>query len=143
MSEMEVSLNRIGKMAIVAAMSDHEEEDIIKHMINDNKDEYKVAITFISGMTGSIKSSFIKSIIGCALQNGIVEKQNTQVHAVVHAALDALNGILYHIDADSSVKMKVAIVRDNHWIAVAMYGDSAYNPVSNHERASLGVMHLG
>jgi len=60
----------------------------------------------------------------------------------VHAGLDALKGIINDLGADTSLKLKVAIVRDKHWVSVALYGDSAYSSYTNHERASLGVMHI-
>jgi len=143
MAEIEVNLNRLGKIALIAAASDDNEEEVLKGLINIPGGEYRLAITFISGMTDNVKSSFVKSIIGCALQNELVEKKNTEIHAIIHAGLDALGGILHQVGADSSLKMKVAIVRDRHWVAVALYGDSAYNPLTNHERASLGIMHIG
>ncbi len=143
MAEIGFRLNRLGKIALIAAASDENEEEVVKNLINIPGGEFRLAITFVSGMTNEIKGSFIKSIIGCSLQNGLVEKSNTEIHAVIHAGLDALGGIIHQVGADSSLKMKVAIVRDRHWVAVAMYGESAYNPLTNHERASLGIMHLG
>lgn len=143
MAEIEFRLNRLGKIALIAAASDEKEEEVVKNLINIPGGEFRLAITFVSGMTNEIKGSFIKSIIGCSLQNGLVEKSNTEIHSVIHAGLDALGGIIHQVGADSSLKMKVAIVRDRHWVAVAMYGESAYNPLTNHERASLGIMHLG
>lgn len=142
---MEITLKskRIGKIALIAACSDEKEEELIKQLVNSSGGDNKLAVTFVSGVTGDIKRVFVKSLIGCAIQNDLIEKKDTQVHAVVHAGLDALKGIISDIGTDTSLKLKVAIVRDKHWVAVALYGDSAYSSYTNHERAALGVMHIG
>lgn len=140
--EINLKTKRIGKTALIAACTDEKEEELIKSIINAPGSDQKLAVTFVSGVTTDIKRIFVKSLIGCAIQNELIEKKDTQVHAVVHAGLDALKGILSDLGADTSLKFKVAIVRDKHWVAVALYGDSAYSSYTNHERASLGVMHI-
>ena len=102
----------------------------------------RLAVTVVSGLTGEIKGSFTKAIVGCSLQNGLVRKSSGQIHAVIHASLDALEGIIKQVPSEASMKLKVAIVTDEDWVAVAVYGDSAFYPITNHERCSLGVMHL-
>lgn len=139
--QMEFSFTRTGKLASLAALTDDEEEKRLKEELAHDI-RYRVAITFISGLTSDIKENFVKSIIGCALQNDVIVKSSGNVHAVIHAALDALDGVVHNVPADSSLKMKVAIVSDGKWIAVAIYGDSAFYPMTNHERAGMSMMHL-
>jgi hut operon positive regulator len=141
--DINIKVKRIGKIALIAATSDEKEEESIKALINAAESDQKIAVTFVSGLTGDIKKNFIKSLIGCAIQNNIIEKKESQIHGIVHAGLDALRGIITDLGTDISLKMKVAIVRDKNWVAVALYGDSAYSAYTNHERASLGVMHMG
>ena len=141
--EINVKLKRIGKIALIAAASDATEEEAIKALVNGTDSEFKIAVTFVSGLTSDIKKNFIKSLIGCAIQNELIEKKETQIHSIVHAGLDALRGIISDLGTDISLKLKVAIVRDKNWVAVALYGDSAYSAYTNHERASIGVMHIG
>lgn len=38
--------------------------------------------------------------------------------------------------------LKIAVVRDDGWLAVALFGKSALHYMTNHERAGLGVMHI-
>ena len=142
MEKMELKLNRIGKIAMAAALTDEHEEEIIKEYVKKYGIDYKLAVTFVTGLTSDIKKTFVKSIIGCALQNHIVKKKGTQMHALIHAALDALDGVIHSVPVDSSLKLKVGICTDYEWIAVAVYGDSAFYPLTNHERAGMGVMHL-
>ncbi len=139
---MKLNTDRIGKMALLAAMSDEEEERQIKAEVNNTIGKEKLAVTFITGLTSDIKKSFVKSIVGCSLQNGLIKKNGTQVHAVLHAALEALNGVISSVPAEASLKLKVGIVTNEEWVAVAIYGDSAFYPITNHERCALGVMHL-
>ena len=47
-----------------------------------------------------------------------------------------------NVATSSSLALKIAIVRKEHWIAVAIFGQSALHYMTNHERAGLGVMHI-
>lgn len=134
--------DRIGKAALILAMSDREEEEDLKSQINRKTPHFRLAVTVVTGLTSELNNSFVKAIVGCSLQNNIVRKSGGQIHAVLHAALDALKGVVQQVPAEASLKLKVAIVADNDWVAVGIYGDSAFYPITNHERSSLGVMHL-
>ena len=138
---MEITTDRIGKLAMLAAMTSREEEDKLKEYVLKNYPQFKMAVTFISGTKNKITETITKSAVGCALQNEIVRSTSGDVHAVMHATLEALTGITNHF-IDSSLKLKMVIVSDGQWVAVALYGDSAIHPLTNHERAGLGVMNL-
>jgi len=139
---MQIELDRIGKLAMLAAMTSREEEDILKQIVAKDYKQYKLAVTFITGSRNEVMKSLTKSAIGCALQNEIVKPEAGSVHAVMHAALEAVTGITNHILLDAALKLKMAIVSDGKWVAVALYGDSAIHPITNHERAGLGIMHI-
>ena len=139
---MQIELDRIGKLAMLAAMTSREEEDILKGIVEKDYKQYKLAVTFITGSKNEVMKTLSKSAIGCALQNGIVKAEAGPVHAVMHASLEAITGITNHILFDAALKLKMAIVSDGKWVAVALYGDSAIHPITNHERAGLGIMHI-
>lgn len=138
---VEMNLSRVGKIAMLAALTSELEEAAIKSQIME-LENMKLAVTFISGMSRDIRNNFIKALVGCALQNSVIIKKAGQIHAVIHAGLDALNGAMSHTPVEASVKLKVAIASDTKWIGVAIYGDSAFYPVTNHERACMSMMHL-
>lgn len=137
---MELKLSRLGRTAILASLTDEAEELAMKQLVQQSP--FRLAITFVSGLSNEIRATFVKSVINCAVQNGIIQKSPGQIHAVVHAALDAYTGVVHAVPADASLKIKVAIVTDGMWVAVAVYGDSAFYHMTNHERSGLGVMHL-
>ncbi len=137
---MDLNPSRLGKAAIMASLTDENEEPEIKRLLSNSP--FKLAITFVSGLSNEIRGTFVKSVINCALQNEIIQKSPGQIHAVVHAALDAFTGVVHAVPADASLKIKVAIVTDHKWVAVAVYGDSAFFHMTNHERSGLGVMHI-
>lgn len=139
---MQIELDRIGKVAMLAAMTSREEEELFKQFVAKDYKQYKLAVTFITGSRNEVMKSLTKSAIGCALQNDIVKAEAGPVHAVMHAALEAVTGITNHILLDAALKLKMAIVSDGKWVAVALYGDSAIHPITNHERAGLGIMHI-
>lgn len=139
---MNIECSRLGKTALIAAMTSQAEEADLKARMDTLAPGMKVAITFISGMTTEVKRRFVQAVITCSVQNEIIRKEKEPVHAVMHAALEAFDHISSHIPAEASLKMKVAVVTDGKWVAVAIYGDSAIQLLTNHERAALGIMHL-
>lgn len=139
---MNIDPDRIGKIALLAAMSDEEEEARIKDFFSRQQGGMKLAVTVISGMLNAVRQNFVKSLVSCAMQNGIVSKESPHVHGLIHAGMDAFSGAFLNSTLAGSVKLKVGIATDGEWIAVAVYGDSAFYPTTNHERACLGVMHL-
>jgi hut operon positive regulator len=138
---MDINPDRIGKIAILLAISSREEEDRFKASLADMPD-IKTAVTFVSGLRSEVGKSYVKSVVNSALQANVVPKSSGGVHAVIHASLDAAQGLLFNSLAETSVKYKVAIVCNGRWVAVAVYGESAFHPTTNHERMGLGLMHL-
>lgn len=132
---------RIGKIALLTAMSNEEEEVIIKEAIA-RRGGIRVAVTFVSGMTNKINVTYAKSILNAAIAGEVIKKTPNQVHAVLHASLEAFQAMTPRTSVSTSIKTKVAIVTDDKWVAVAAYGDSAFSAFTNHERGGLGVMHM-
>lgn len=138
---MDINPDRIGKIAILAAISSREEEDRFKDLLADMPG-IKVAVTFVAGLRSEVGKSFVKSVVNSALQANVVRKTSGGVHAVIHAAIDASQGLMLNSLAETSVKFKVAVASNGQWVAVAVYGESAFHPETNHERMGLGIMHL-
>ena len=61
---------------------------------------------------------------------------------MLHAAEEAKQGMLFSMVSSSSLALKIAVVRDDTWIAVAIFGKSAVHYMTNHDRAGLGIMHI-
>lgn len=139
---MDINADRLGKLALLAAMSDEEEERRLKEQASLSRQDIRLAVTVISGMLAAVRQNFIKSIVSCTLQNGIFDKSAPHIHGLIHAGMDAFSGAFLNSTLSGSVKLKVGIVSDSRWIAVAVYGDSAFYPTTNHERCGLGVMHI-
>lgn len=140
---MEFKLTRIGRIAILAALSDEIEEQKMKEEILAANNNIRLAVTFISGNKSKVNETFARNILSAALQNNVIRKVPGHMHAVLHAALEALQGVMpMTTSVSSSVKVKVSICTDGVWLAVAAYGDSAVSSFTNHERCGFGIMHL-
>ena len=59
-----------------------------------------------------------------------------------HATMEAKQGILVNVSTSANIAIKIAIVRKDRWVAVAMFGESAVHHLTNHSRAGLGIMHI-
>jgi len=132
----------VGTAAMMLALTRtvRAEEDI-KRILSEKG--FKLAVTEIGGKSfGEFQDKATRSILGACLNIGIISKTPYQAHALLHAAEEAKRGVLINVSSSTSIAIKVAIVRDKQWIAVAMFGESAIHPLTNHERAGLGIMHL-
>lgn len=83
-----------------------------------------------------------RAVIGACLNSGLIEKKSNDIHAVIHATEEAKKGLLVSVSTSASLALKIAVSRNEHWIAVALFGKSALHYMTNHERAGLGVMHI-
>ncbi|MTI16844.1 transcriptional regulator [Rhodobacteraceae bacterium RKSG542] len=138
---MYVFPDKIGKVALMAAMTSKEEEGEFKAWLAQTQ-EYKIGITVVSGCKSQVSKSFVKSMINCAVQNEVIHHCTGHIHAAIHAGLECLKGLTSDVAAESSLKLKVAVVSDKKWICVVAYGVSAYHPLTNHERVGMGFMHI-
>jgi len=137
---MNTPSNRIGKIAMMIAMSADEDEKQVREAFA--KGPVKIAVTYVSGALSYVQKNFVKTLVGSALHGNVVTKDTGQVHAVIHAGLEAIHGITPLVAGESQLKLKVAIVQDGTWLAVAAYGESAFHPATNHERFGFGIMHI-
>jgi len=143
-SFMSESINSVGTAAMLLALSRTiSDEETAKRMLSDQG--YKFVVTEVGGNSAvsEFQAKVTKAVLGAALNSGIISKTPTNYHALLHATDEAKRGILVNVASSASIAVKIAIVRDDQWIAVALFGVSAIHPLTNHERAGLGVMHLG
>lgn len=100
-------------------------------------------VTEIGGKSDvNFQDKINRAVIGASLNEGLVNKKQHDIHAVLHAAEEAKRGILVNTTSSTNIAIKIAIVRDEEWIAVAMFGESSIHPITSHERCGLGVMHI-
>ncbi|QDR79426.1 HutP family protein [Sporomusa termitida] len=127
-------------LALTRTMAD---EDTVKAMLAEQG--YKVVVTEVGGNSAvsEFQGKVTKAVLGAALNTGIITKTSANYHALLHATDEAKRGIMVNVASSASIAVKIAIVRDSQWVAVALFGESAIHPLTNHERAGLGIMHLG
>lgn len=105
---------------------------------------HKFVVTEVGGKTSydGFHEKVNRAVIGASLNSGIIEKTANDIHALIHATEEAKKGILVSVSSSASLALKIAVVRDDGWLAVALFGKSALHYMTNHERAGLGVMHI-
>lgn len=136
-------VNGVGSAALLLSLTRTlADEEQVKQYLNENG--YMCAVTEVGGNTaqGAFQEKVIKAIVGAVLNNHIVKKEPFEIHAVLHAAMEAKKGIIYNTATSSNVSTKIAVVRKDHWVAVAIFGESALYHITNHERCGLGIMHI-
>ena len=136
---LENSIASPGTAAMMLALTQTiYDEDLGKKLVA--KKGLKAVVTEVGGKTSfyDFNERINRAVIGACLNSGVIEKKSNDIHAVIHATEEAKRGILVSVSTSSSL----AIVRNEHWIAVALFGKSALHYMTNHERAGLGVMHI-
>lgn len=133
--------NQAGRAALVlASTTTAESEEMCKRELASLS--WKSVATEVGGLAGELPQKVTRALVGASLNAGVVEKKRNEMHALMHAAQEALSGFLAVGMLEASVGAKIAIVRNTKWIAVAVMGDTAYHAVAHHERCGLGIMHI-
>ena len=132
----------VGYNALLLALTRNiRDETLLKQVYKDQR--IKFVVTEIGGKSdGNFQDKINRAVIGASLNEGIVGKNPHDIHAVLHAAEEAKRGILVNTTSSTNIAIKIAIVRDNEWVAVGMFGESSIHPITSHERCGLGVMHI-
>jgi hut operon positive regulator len=131
----------IAKAAVFISMIETKSKE---SFVRDYVEElgYKVVITEVAGSGRELKKKIINSCVGAALNLDVIEKEAHHIHGLIHAAQEAGRGLMLDMPLDANLHIKVAIVRSDHWIAISMYGNSAYHILSNHSRLGLGYVNI-
>jgi len=133
--------NQLGRAALLlAATSTPQEEKRLKEQFASLK--WKSVATEVGGLVGDLPQKLTRALVGASLNAGVIEKSRREMHALMHAAVEAMDGFISAGMLEASVGAKIGIVRSSRWISVAVMGDTAYHAVAHHERCGLGVMHL-
>ena len=132
----------LGRAAVCLAMTEsRDEEDSYKEIINNQG--FKAVATEVSGKLNEILSKIIKNAVTAALNTNLIANNSRYVHAINHAVLEAMHGIVTSpVSPNPSLKLKISVVTDGQWVAVGIYGYSALHFTTNQEKCGLGVMHL-
>lgn len=140
---MENSIKSAGSAAMLLALTQTlYDEGRMKELVA--RCGFRAVVTEVGGKTSydDFNEKINRAVIGACLNSSIINKTTNEIHAVIHAAEEAKKGILVSVNTSASLAMKIAVARDEHWIAVALFGKSALHYMTNHERAGLGIMHI-
>ncbi|MDD2206534.1 MAG: HutP family protein [Aminobacterium sp.] len=133
--------NQVGRAALLlASTTTSDAENALKRELAQYG--WRSVATEVGGLAGDLPQKVTRALVGASLNAGVVDKTRNEMHALMHAAVEALEGFLTVGMLEASVGAKIAIVRNERWIAVAVMGDTAYHAVAHHERCGLGVMHI-
>lgn len=126
---------------LVLTDSRERENEVKQQLIAQN---LNCAVTEIGGTVATLQPTgkLTHSVIAAALNTGVIKKDPKEIHAVVHATLEASNSIFIHTNSNASFALKIGMVTDGDWIAIAMFGRTSVNILSEHCRVGLGYMHL-
>ncbi len=135
------SEGQVGRAALLlAATLTKDDEDSIKNRLSELG--WRCVATEVGGVFGDLPQKITRALVGAALNGRVIEKDQGEMHALMHAAFEALDAFIPSGLLEASVGAKIAIVRNSRWISVAVMGDTAYHAVAHHERFGLGVMHI-
>ncbi len=130
-----------GKDALTLAISTREEEVLLKEQYKARK--LKFCVTEVGGKSDSgFHGKLTNAVLGAVLNEELFQKTPQNLHALLHATEEAKLGVRINDNGSKNFSLKVAIVIDDGWVAVAIYGESSMHSLTSHERCGLGVMHI-
>ncbi|MBT9133689.1 MAG: hypothetical protein DDT38_00412 [Firmicutes bacterium] len=132
----------VERAAMLLAMSRSlAEEEHVKRQLSEVKG-LRMAVTEVGGYVDQIQRKMGNNLLGSALESRVIERKSSQVHALLHALLEAKRGVMMDVPSNASLALKISVVAKDDWLAVAIFGQSAMHVLTNHRRAGLGVMHF-
>ena len=145
MSELKQNQDKpsLERIAVSLALTENrEKEDELKKIVLSQN--VACAVTELGGTYSALQPTgkLTHSVLSAAINTGVIEKEPKAIHAVVHATLEASQGIFIHTNSNASYALKVGIASDRNWIAIAIFGRSSLHALSEHCRVGLGYMHL-
>lgn len=134
------SLERIA-LSLALTETREKEDELKKWMVSKN---VYCAVTEIGGTFAALQPTgkLTHSVLSAAINTGIINKEPKNIHALVHATLEASNSVFIHTNSNASYALKIGIATDRDWIAIAIFGRSSLHALSEHCRVGLGYMHL-
>lgn len=134
------SKTSLGRASMLLALTQSRESEEALRKVLENKG-FKCAVTEVGGNSVQIHKKLVNAVIGAALNCGVIKKEAKEIHAILHATQEAERGFMLDVPSAANVGVKIGIVRNKDWIAVAMMGQSALHNMTSHDRAGLGVIH--
>ncbi len=132
------------RSALLLALSEtREDEEELKNFLS-NAHGIRCGVTEIGGTVAALQPTgkLTNSVMAAAINTGVIQKEAKQIHALMHATLEATNSVFIHTNGNASFALKIGLTTDREWIAVAIFGRSSLHPLSEHSRVGLGYMHL-
>lgn len=122
-----------GQIALQASLCTQDEEEIFRQKLLTDKPEHKIGFAFISGTADEIRNKLQRCVIGCALKNQVISRQETAIFTLSEIGRQALTHALKDAASNDRIRIKIAIVSNSRWLAVAMYGEAQIFQYLTHE----------
>jgi hut operon positive regulator len=133
--------NDVARAALLVALTSNAEmESAFKQHIE--RWGWRVVATEVGGLLNDLPTKLVRAIVGASLNAGVIEKTSGEMHSLAHAAIEAGDSFVHRGILEISMGAKIAIVRNDQWVAVAIFGDCAVHATAHHDRCGLGVMHI-
>ena len=83
-----------GQIAIQASLCTQEEEEVFRQKLLGDKPEHRIGFAFISGTSDELRNKLQRCVIGCALKNQIITRQESAIFTLCSLSRQALTHAL-------------------------------------------------
>lgn len=122
-----------GQIALLASLCTQEDEDNFRQKLLADKPEHKVGFVFMTGTSDELKNKLQRCIIGCAFKHQIITCQESAIFTLCQVSHQALTHALANSINGDRMRIKIALVSNPKWLAVAIYGESVVYQRLSHE----------
>nr|MBP8674890.1 hut operon positive regulator HutP [Acetomicrobium sp.] len=85
--------SQVGRVAVLlAATTSKTEEEYLKEQIK--KLRWRAVATEVGGLAGNISGKLTRALVGAALNGNVIKKTGAEMHALMHASMEAINSFL-------------------------------------------------
>ena len=113
-----------GQIALLASLCAQQDEDNFRQKLLIDRPDHHVGFAFLTGTTGEIKNKLQRSVIGCALKQQIIPRQEIAIFSLCQLSNQALNQALENTLSESHIRIKISLISNSRWIAAAIYGEA-------------------
>mgnify|MGYP002571464930 FL=1 len=117
-----------GQIALLASLCTQEDEDNFRQKLLA-----EVGFVFMTGTSDEIKNKLQRCIIGCAFKHQIITRQESAIFTLCQVSHQALTHALANSINGDRMRIKIALVSNPKWLAVAIYGESVVYQRLSHE----------
>ncbi|KAB2952882.1 nitrogen fixation protein [Heliorestis acidaminivorans] len=134
----------IERAALILAMTEtRDKEKKLRHHYVERYG-FSCVVTEVGGIVTTLQNTgkLVNSVLAAAINGKVIENIPEQINALLHATSNACKCVCMDSTHNASLALKISVISDGRWVAVAIFGKLSQHHMTEHLRVGMGYMHL-